>query len=72
MNVYKYLTSEEKIFIISNLINKDCSTCTFNGCIYKNSENYSDYNSDDCRAWQNDKLVGKSKVLRINDVEKLK
>ena len=72
MEVYNCLTPEERVFIVSNLINKDCSTCKFNGCIYYNTENYSSYNGDDCRAWQNEMLIGKSKVLRINDVEKMK
>lgn len=72
IKVYSLLTDDEKIFIINSLLNKGCSTCTFNGCVYKNYDNSNGVLDSDCKAWINEELVGKSKVLKITDVDKLR
>lgn len=71
------LTPEERLFIIANLKNKSCGTCT-NGCCRVESyekiglDEFGRPQGSECIGWRNDIIVGKSKVLKINDIYKLK
>ena len=71
------LTTEERLFIKDNLENKCCLNCTNASCRvpYEEKIGYDENGNPEgylCSGWNNDVLVGKSKVLRINDVKKLK
>lgn len=75
--VYNELTPEERIFIIKHLENKCCENCINSACRIENYEKSGlDSNGNpegsNCIGWNNDKYVGMAKVLRINDVNKLK
>ena len=71
------LTAEERMFIIKCLENKNCITCTNGSC---NVESYEKVGFDEsgknhgcnCIGWYNAELIGKSKVLKITDIHKLK
>lgn len=59
--VGEQLTPEERIYIRS-LIPKSCNTCS-NGCCRVEQVDKPIY---DCIGWENDRLVGKYKVLKLN------
>jgi len=70
------LTPEEKNFIRENLINKSCMNCTNGLCRveYQEKIGYDELGNpegSECIGWDNSKIIGKSKVLKINDVKKL-
>lgn len=71
------LTAEERLFILENLENKSCNNCDNGNCsigtfekIGIDAEGKSEGHS--CMGWYNSELIGKSKVLKIMDVYKLK
>lgn len=71
------LTPEERIFIIQNLENKSCINCTNESCRvpYKEKTGLDESGKpqgSSCISWNNDVLIGKCKVLRINDTNILK
>jgi len=77
--IHDFLKDDEINFIIKNLNNKSCSTCILNNNVCKLTEDNKkvlgifDPNFDnDCLSWYNNTLIGKSKVLKINDINKLK
>lgn len=61
IDIYNNLTPEEKLFIIENLENKNCLNCENNNCEKNNL----------CNNWENRVITGKSKILRIRDINKL-
>lgn len=76
--ITKSLTLEERLLILLNLQNKSCDTCQINeNCsfeaydIEEPDENGIVRNTN-CQGWFNSELIGKSKVLKINDINKLK
>lgn len=71
------LTAEERLFILENLENKSCNNCDNGNCsigtfekIGIDAEEKSEGHS--CMGWYNSEFIGKSKVLKIMDVYKLK
>ena len=74
--IEELLSPEERMFITKNLINKSCLNCT-NGCC--NIETYEKIGlnkygkpeGSECLGWYNPELIGKSKILKINDINKL-
>ena len=76
IDIYNNLTPEEKLFIIENLENKTCLNCTNGNCKIDSwdklkLDEYNKPQGQKCVSWQNDLLVGKSKVLKIKDINKL-
>lgn len=76
IDIYNNLTPEEKLFIIENLENKNCFNCTNGNCKVETNDKLGldeDNNPKGykCVSWKNDLLVGKSKVLKIKDINKL-
>ena len=75
-NICYMLSPEERNFIREHLVNKSCINCT-NGCCRVESYEKVGYDSfgnpmgSDCFGWDNSKLIGKSKVLKINDIKKM-
>lgn len=65
------LTIEEKIFILDILENKSCKTCTNEGCKFDHF-NIDNNQTTNCLGWYNPELVGKCKVLKNTDINKLK
>lgn len=75
--IYNELTLEEKINIKDSLQNKSCISCTNETCRIESYEKigYNEQGQPEgskCFGWQNSTLVGKSKVLKITDINKLK
>lgn len=71
------LTPEERLFLINSLENKNCLNCTNTSCRVEYKEKLGlDENGNPqgskCIGWNNEELIGKSKVLRITDINKLK
>lgn len=71
------LSIEEKEFIKSHLINKKCLNCTNGCCKVETSEKigldeFGHPVGSSCIAWENSELVGRSKVLKIRDINNLK
>lgn len=71
------LTPEERLFIIRILENKKCFNCTNPSCRveYKEKVGLDDDGQPQgskCIFWRNEELIGKSKVLRLTDINKLK
>lgn len=71
------LTVEERLFILENLKNKSCNTCDNGSCgigVFEkggvDAEEKPEGHS--CIGWYNSELIGKSKILRITDIYKLK
>lgn len=62
------LSIKEYLYIKDALLNKDCHTCNNGSCKIESYEKP----IQDCIAWTNRTLIGKSKVLKINDINKLK
>lgn len=70
------LTTEERLFIREKLKNKDCTTCLNGSCNVENYEKiglnqYGKPQGYECIGWNNCHLIGKSKVLKIDDIYKL-
>lgn len=70
------LSTEEYLYIKSMLINKSCENCINSSCDVENYDKigineYGKPIGSDCVGWQNRKLVGKSKVLRKNNIHEL-
>ena len=75
--IEQMMIPNERLNIINNLSNKSCLSCT-NGCCkvdYMEKiglDEYGNLQGNKCLSWKNSELIGKSKVLRINDINKLK
>lgn len=70
------LTPEERLFIREKLKNKDCTTCINFSCDVENYDKiglneYGKPQGYECIGWNNSYLIGKSKVLKIDDINKL-
>lgn len=70
------LTTEERLYIINKLKNKDCTTCINGSCNVETYEKdglneYGKAQGYNCVGWYNDYLIGKSKVLKKDDINKL-
>ena len=67
------LTVEERLFIISELENKSCMSCT-NGCCSVPSyekvgvDEFGKHVGSECIGWFNSRLIGRSKVLRKTNI----
>lgn len=77
VKVCNSLTPEERLFIIKVLENKNCLNCTNSSCRVEYKEKVGlDSNGNQqgskCIGWHNEELIGKSKVLRLTDINKLK
>lgn len=75
--VCEELTPKERIFILQNLINKSCLSCSNGSCRVPYAEKLGVDESgkpqgSQCIGWWNEELIGKSKVLRRMDINKLK
>lgn len=75
--VEKLLSPEERMFIISHLSNKSCMNCTNGNCNIESSEKigldeFGKPQGSECLGWNNPELVGRSKVLKLSDIRKLK
>lgn len=71
------LKPEEKLFLMKNLENKNCLNCINGSCRIEYQEKIGyDTNGNpqgsSCIGWENAELVGKSKVLKIMDINKLR
>ena len=71
------LTVQERMFILKKLENKSCLTCTSGTCRIESSEKvgydvFGKPEGSQCLGWYNPELIGKSKVLKINDINQLK
>lgn len=71
------LTPEEKFDILYNLENKTCLNCTNGMCrvSYQDKNSYDEKGlpaGNDCLDWMNPLYIGKSKILQIKDIKKLK
>ena len=70
------LTVEERLFILSELKNKSCMSCT-NGCCDVPSyekvgvDEFGKPEGSECIGWFNSRLIGRSKVLRKTDINEL-
>jgi len=75
--VWEVLSQEERLFIIKNLENKSCMNCTNGICRVEYTEKigfdeFGKPQGSECIGWTNPELIGKSKVLKIYDINKLK
>ena len=66
----------DRLFIIKNLINKNCLNCANGLCNIEYSEKvgYDEFNHEqgsNCLGWSNDEIIGKCKVLKIYDAKKI-
>lgn len=76
-NVCWELTPEERVFILKCLENKSCMNCTNGSCRVEYDEKvgvneYGKPQGSDCTGWFNAELIGRSKVLRRTDINKLR
>ncbi len=77
LEIEKLLTPEERISIRQKLKNKSCTTCTNGSC---RIETYEKVGADEfgnpqgyeCIGWNNPEYIGRSKVLKLYDIHKLK
>lgn len=70
------LTVEERLFILKVLEHKSCANCTNGSCRVESSEKigvdeFGEPQGNQCVGWFNAELIGRSKVLRKNDIYKL-
>lgn len=77
IKVCNTLTPEERTFIIKTLENKNCINCTNPSCKVEYKEKLGLDESGNpqgskCIGWKNEEFIGKSKVLRLTDINKLK
>lgn len=76
INAYNSLSPKERLSIIDKLINKGCVNCRNGLCRIESYEKVG-YDEDgnlegyQCLGWNNEKIVGKSKILKIYDIKKL-
>lgn len=75
--ICEMLTLEERLFLLKNLENKDCTTCLNGSCRVETSEKigldeFGKPNGTNCSGWYNAEIIGKSKVLRMLNVQNLK
>lgn len=75
--VEEKLSSEERNYIRQNLENKSCTTCTNSRCTVSNFDKtgldeYGKLPGANCLGWNNPELIGKSKVLKLHDITRLK
>jgi len=71
------LTPEERLFIIRTLENRNCLNCTNPSCRVEYKEKIGldddgEPQGSKCIFWRNEVLMGKCKVLRLTDINKLK
>lgn len=69
------LTTEEFLFILSQLENKKCSNCTNSVCQATGHINFGKLRKiqgEHCDDWTNKEIIGRAKVLRETDINKLK
>ncbi len=74
--IAKALTPVERDYIIKYLQNKTCLNCKNKTCEADIASRYTiDENNNqagyNCLAWENNELVGKAKVFRMKDIEKM-
>ena len=74
--IAKALTPIEKEYIIKYLQNKTCLNCKNKTCEADIASRYTidEHNNQagyNCLAWENNEYVGKVKVLKIKDIEKM-
>lgn len=75
--ICEQLSVQERLFILDNLKNKSCASCLNGSCKVENHEKiglneFNEPQGSRCLGWYNAELIGKSKVLRISDIHKLK
>lgn len=71
------LTVEERLFILEILENKSCMNCANGSCRVEYSEKigvdeFGNPQGSKCIGWFNAELIGRSKVLRKTDINKLR
>ena len=69
------LTKEELLFILSQLENKSCTNCSNQNCAIIGHINFGKsrkIQGTNCDEWINKELIGRAKVLRETDINKLK
>lgn len=71
------LTAEERLFILKELENKSCMNCTNGSCRVEYQEKigtdeFGKPEGSNCLGWYNAELIGRSKVLRKSDINKLR
>lgn len=71
------LTAEERVFILKQLENKCCMNCTNGSCRVEYDEKvgvdeFGKPRGSECVGWFNAELIGRSKVLRKTDINKLR
>lgn len=71
------LTAEERVFILKQLENKCCMNCTNGSCRVEYDEKvgvdeFGKPQGSECVGWFNAELIGRSKVLRKTDINKLR
>lgn len=76
-NICWELTPAERVFILKMLENKCCINCTNGSCRVEYDEKvgnneYGKPQGSDCGGWFNAELIGRSKVLRKTDINKLR
>lgn len=76
-NICWELTPDERVFILKCLENKSCMNCTNGSCRVEYDEKvgvneYGKPQGSDCTGWFNAELIGRSKVLRKTDINKLR
>ena len=69
------LTKEELLFILSQLENKSCTNCSNKNCAIIGHINFGKsrkIQKTHCYAWINSELIGRAKVFRETDINKLR
>lgn len=69
------LTKEELLFILSQLENKSCTNCSNQNCAIIGHINFGKsrkIQGTNCDEWINKELIGRAKVLRETDINKLR
>ncbi len=71
------LTAEERVFILRHLENKSCMNCTNGSCRVEYNEKvgvdeFGKPQGSECVGWFNAEIIGRSKVLRKTDINKLR
>lgn len=71
------LTPEERMFILKNLENRSCLSCTNGSCTIESSDKVGNDSLGrpagfQCLGWMNPEIIGRSKVLQIKDVRLLR
>ena len=71
------LTPEERDFIRQRLENKSCTNCTNASCKVPNAEKigideFGQSQGHNCLSWNNPEYIGKSRVLKLYDINMLR